>query len=89
MMEVESGNHEGQTILLSYIDKNAYCHYSAISGTTTSTFLSLTVIERIPNQTAKKSSEISSLHEHLYLWQLSVTHNLQVHHSVATIGTTS
>ena len=47
-MEVESGSHQSQAILFLstlYFDKSTYCRYSAISGTTTGTSLSLTIAE--------------------------------------------
>ena len=50
-MKVESGSHQGQTILLLVcitLTKNAYCRYSDLSGTTTGTSLSL-MVQYTPN----------------------------------------
>jgi len=72
-VEVESGSHRGQTILLIpfstyYFDKTAYYRYSAISGTTTDTSLSLAITEppytkpQRRRLTSKISSHLKRLH---------------------------
>ena len=43
-MEAESGSHPSQTIDILLHKMRLYCRYSAVSGTTTGTSLSLTVL---------------------------------------------
>ena len=61
-MEVESGSHRSQTILLSARSTSTkapiYCRYSAISGTTTGTSLSLTITEHPLHRTVERTFDV-------------------------------
>ena len=79
-MEVESGSHRGQTILLSACS-TAYYRHSAISGTTADTSLSLTITEHtLPEPWRRRlTSKISSYHGCLHYGKMAAVSIMRMH----------
>ena len=72
-MEAESGSHPSQTIDILLHKMCLYCRYSAVSGTTTGTLLSLTVT-------------VHALHLHRTLTAEMTTETFVVIKSAATMN---